>query len=166
MTTKKSIGFSFGTASIDCLIDTKDLIYKVPEDRSMVACITGPDGAGKSLLALTAASMFAAREPQKNKQRVVYASTDLNFNQALKSWQNFGLDSPKKRRELLRDGIEDLCLRQRHDSSSDELSDRIEKLEILDDQLSHRCELSWVSPFEEIPETESRLLPYLSLIHI
>ena len=163
MTHNQSIGFSFGTASIDALIDTENLIYKVPEDRSMVACITGPDGAGKSLLALTAASMFASRKPTENKQRVIYASTDLNYNQALKSWSNFGLHKPSERRKLLRDNIEDLSLNSRNKGRG-ELSRRFEIVKGLDEELTGDCDLKWVSPFEEIPEEELSLYPYSSIL--
>ncbi len=162
MTHNQSIGFSFGTASIDALIDTENLIYKVPEDRSMVACITGPDGAGKSLLALTAASMFASRKPTENKQRVIYASTDLNYNQALKSWSNFGLHKPSERRKLLRDNIEDLSLNSRNKGRG-KLSRRFEIVKGLDEELTGDCDLKWVSPFEEIPEEELSLYPYSSI---
>ena len=128
---------SFGLACIDSLIDPDHLSYSVDDNKPVVACIVGPDGVGKSILGLSAASMYAAGNAQSKSTRVIYVSTDLNATQAKTTWNNFGLGHPKERRTVLRSTIEDLLL---HSSDIKKLNDRDEILEAC-------CDLQWLSPF-------------------
>ncbi|MFN6303301.1 MAG: hypothetical protein ACK6AT_11045 [Planctomycetota bacterium] len=128
---------SFGLACIDSLIDPDQLSYAVDDNKPVVACIVGPDGVGKSILGLSAASTYAAGNAQSKTTRVIYVSTDLNITQATTTWNNFGLGQPKKRRKTLRETIEELLL-----PNSD-----IIKLHARDDKLDEHCNLQWLSPF-------------------
>lgn len=73
-------------------------------------CITGPDGTGKSVLALHLAARYMAdcREerdtppedgPHDPLPTVLYVSTDLTHSMARKVWNNFGLPHPSLREE-------------------------------------------------------------------
>lgn len=116
--------------------------------RPIVTCIAGPDGVGKSILALSAASLYAAAGHEG--VRVIYASTDLNFDQAESTWKHFCLGYPKKRRETIREAIEDLYL-------DPQLMKEVEKR---DNALSERCELEWTSPFTKPDSEEPDLKPF------
>jgi KaiC/GvpD/RAD55 family RecA-like ATPase len=128
---------SFGLAGIDSLIDPYSICYQVGVDSPFVACVVGPDGVGKSILGLTAASMYSAANHDNDCVRVVYASTDLNIVQADRTFDHFGLDKPRSRREILRENIEDLCF---------EVSD-LDLLRVRDNALATDCSLRWLSPF-------------------
>jgi KaiC/GvpD/RAD55 family RecA-like ATPase len=121
----------FGIQSLDKLIGTtkdgNEAIYGIDLTRlrnpnggkanalkrhSMTSsiCLTGPDGTGKSVFSLHLASHYLAdcnskKETGKNNNgscpRVLYISTDLNYNIALKGWSDFALDTPFERREPL-----------------------------------------------------------------
>jgi hypothetical protein len=129
--------FSFGLACIDSLIDPDHLSYAVADSKPVVACIVGPDGVGKSILGLSAASMYAAGNAISKSTRIIYVSTDLNSTQARTTWENFGLGRPKQRREEIRGTIEELLL-----APSD-----VEKLKKRDNNLEDNCDLQWLSPF-------------------
>lgn len=58
-------------------------------------CIIGPDGTGKSVLALHLASHYASRASEDT--RLLYASTDLSIGKARTIWSNFALDRPSDR---------------------------------------------------------------------
>lgn len=77
----------FGIPSLDDLLGTE----RVDMSRPTSLCILGPDGAGKSILAMHLASHYlvAARGA-----RVIYASTDLSHDKARRSWEKFGLHVP------------------------------------------------------------------------
>lgn len=95
--------FRFGIASIDNLLNDapNELGYHTGGE-PFVACISGVDGVGKSILALHAASTYAATcGAAADAPRIIYASTDLNFDQAHRSWKHFGLDKPKERANVL-----------------------------------------------------------------
>lgn len=96
--------FCFGVNSIDSLLDNERvrLGYGLP-NKPFVACIAGPDGVGKSILGMHAASTWSALNRNQTSTRVIYASTDLNYDQASSSWEHFGLHSPGKRLESLSD---------------------------------------------------------------
>lgn len=75
------------------------------EKSSTSLCIIGPDGTGKSVLALhLAASYFADCDQQRQASAittlpiVLFVSTDLKFSMAEKMWNNFALDIPHGRR--------------------------------------------------------------------
>ena len=148
--TESPRGLSFGSACIDQLIDPTQLIYAAGDRDPVVACIIGPDGVGKSILSLTAASTYAASSP--SDRRVIYASTDLNFHQAKSTWEHFGLDDPKRRRELLRKNLESLYIR----------AESLEALEENDEHLTSPCELIWLSPSKDAEASEGQQ-PFMAL---
>lgn len=66
-------------------------------------CIAGPDGAGKSVLAMHLASRYCADCIQSGVEgppcpQVFYVSTDLTHSVAKRIWANFGLYAPNARR--------------------------------------------------------------------
>ena len=128
---------SFGIAGIDSLIDPYKISYQVEDGSPSVACIVGPDGVGKSILGLSAASVYAASNHANKEMRVIYASTDLNVVQARRSFAHFGLEQPQRRRAILREEIESL--------SFDD--DDIKILIARDSDLADKCSLRWLSPF-------------------
>lgn len=134
--TKSSL--SFGLACIDSLIHPWELQYKVGNGKPIVTCIAGPDGVGKSIIALTASSIYAARKDFKHR-KVIYASTDLNIDQAETTWRDFGLDMPRRRRNKIREEIESYYLDQGD----------LEKLRNRDKALEKDCRLRWLAPFTE-----------------
>jgi len=107
--------FRFGIQSLDKLIgpNEDDLglnIAKGLDDASAngittSVCLTGPDGTGKSVLALHMAARYMAdcREKQRAGRdrlpKVLYISTDLTHSMALKVWSNFDLFHPSLRKE-------------------------------------------------------------------
>lgn len=64
-------------------------------------CVIGPDGTGKSLLALHLVSDYARRTADQERPRIIYASTDLSVERARAIWKSFWLDVPHYRRTLL-----------------------------------------------------------------
>jgi KaiC/GvpD/RAD55 family RecA-like ATPase len=97
----------FGIPSLDQLVSGDesvlgiDLTYVTekgtPAFDSTSMCIIGPDGTGKSVLALHLASYYAADHNCKCTEtppRILYASTDLRYEKALKAWANFMLGNP------------------------------------------------------------------------
>jgi len=64
-------------------------------------CIAGPDGTGKSVLALHVAARYAAdacrNKPKCVRPKIIYASTDLRYSKAEKVFYNFMLDFPHAR---------------------------------------------------------------------
>lgn len=111
--------FRFGVDSIDRLISREDGLYgsykadrlgipKTEECEPFVGCIVGPDGTGKSVLALHAAATYLAdtlhsriphdlSDNNASPPSVIYLSTDLSHAQASTIWRKFGLDRPCKR---------------------------------------------------------------------
>ncbi|MFO0847834.1 MAG: hypothetical protein U0871_04625 [Gemmataceae bacterium] len=67
-------------------------------------CIVGPDGTGKSLLALHLVSDYWRRTWNRTngeRPKVLYASTDLSIDRADIVWRTFWLNRPVGRRRLL-----------------------------------------------------------------
>jgi KaiC/GvpD/RAD55 family RecA-like ATPase len=65
-------------------------------------CLLGPDGTGKSILALHLACHYLAENVVSTPQpRVVYFSTDLSHARAYNTWKAFGLIDPKARWDKL-----------------------------------------------------------------
>ncbi len=130
---------SFGYTCIDQLIDREHLGYGVVNEKNemkpIVSCIVGPDGVGKSILALSAASTYAAGKPPN--ARVIYASTDLNFDQAKSTWEHFLFSKPQFRRTKLYESIECLYLEDR----------LLLKAKERDGHQRDSLVLTWVSPF-------------------
>ncbi|MBI3721565.1 MAG: hypothetical protein HY248_03345, partial [Fimbriimonas ginsengisoli] len=78
-----------------------------PPDGTTSICMVGPDGTGKSVLALHLASRYAGRYRYHAGEhggypRVLYVSTDLSYAKARSVWHNFGLHSPIEREKALR----------------------------------------------------------------
>lgn len=69
-------------------------------DRFTSMCLVGPDGTGKSVLALHLASSYAARTFAGAAPSIFYASTDLSFHKAQEVWNHFGLHQPADRNKL------------------------------------------------------------------
>ena len=93
----------FGIPSLDSLlgeIDQPERTFR----HFATSCIVGPDGVGKSILAMHAASWFQACRPAlDNPPLVIYVSTDLTFSQAKLTWNAFGLHLPVARCKTLGD---------------------------------------------------------------
>ncbi|MCF7961786.1 MAG: hypothetical protein K9M08_13685 [Pirellula sp.] len=89
---------SFGCSSLEFLIDQENQAYE--SDGPFVACIVGPDGVGKSILSLAAASIYAANNAGEHR-KVVYASTDFHFDQAISTWNHFAFDRPFERSKAI-----------------------------------------------------------------
>ncbi len=67
-------------------------------NESATFCIVGPDGTGKSVLALHLASEYWRRtHTQETGPRIIYASTDLAYERATRIWRRFWLDRPQSR---------------------------------------------------------------------
>jgi len=65
---------------------------RIEPNHTTSLCIIGPDGTGKSLLALHLAARYAFRSAELNLMpRILYASTDLSYGKADEHWQTFGL---------------------------------------------------------------------------
>ncbi len=69
-------------------------------EKSTSLCLIGPDGTGKSVLALHLASQYAATTLH-GSTRILYASTDLSFTKAREIWTGFVLDRPFYRHDAL-----------------------------------------------------------------
>ncbi len=82
----------FGIPSIDELFPISDA------DTCEKISIVGPDGTGKSILALHLASYYAIGYGVHHRPRVIYVSTDMEYSRADKIWRNFGLAKPGLRK--------------------------------------------------------------------
>jgi len=73
--------------------------YSVSDKGSLTACICGPDGTGKSVLALHAISQYLSNSLNYTDEPpiVLYISTDLSSLHAKGAWNSFGLDNPHER---------------------------------------------------------------------
>lgn len=109
-----NIPLQFGIPGLDGLVATQNYAEKSQNDSASVrwtAAIVGPDGCGKSLLALHLASNYLsghsvqpdvkpAAETESDpaiQPAVIYVSTDLSVDQARAQWRAFGLGSPDAR---------------------------------------------------------------------
>lgn len=93
-----------GIHELDSLFHIENPTSGPPED-ALTTCIIGPDGTGKSLLAMhfAAAHLYECLNVLgKQQPLVIYASTDFSATQAQMAWQNFGLEHPQHRSEALR----------------------------------------------------------------
>ncbi len=75
----------------------------VPPAEAVTSCIIGPDGSGKSLLAMHYASTYVydCRKAGGTMPLVFYASTDLSLVQAQSAWSSFGLGFPGLRERTI-----------------------------------------------------------------
>jgi KaiC/GvpD/RAD55 family RecA-like ATPase len=98
----------FGIESLDKLIGgSKETGFGINIARHNVRglttslCLIGPDGAGKSVLALHLASQYLAdcSEVDGSLPKVLYISTDLTHSMAQTMWENFDLGNPLARKE-------------------------------------------------------------------
>lgn len=106
MSTNDGIPFEFGIDGLDDLIAPKNDTV-LPANGVWTAAIVGPDGCGKSLLALHLASNYWQRTSTSGiRPHVLYISTDLSHDQAAQHWGTFGLDFPRWRRERLKSAYE------------------------------------------------------------
>ena len=104
----RKLPLRFGIASLDRLIDPdqagSESKHSIAAKATWTAAIVGPDGCGKSILALHLASTYwhdlaltYGQETDQNPPRVIYVSTDLSHEQASTQWKGFGLDFPSWR---------------------------------------------------------------------
>lgn len=124
----------FGCLTLDSLFDEKSFGYS--STGPFVGCIVGPDGVGKSILALSAASYYAA-VPNAGQRRVIYASTDFHYRQAKQTWELFALNHPAKRSQRLCEEIDQFIL------------DRNPVAMLPDFCCDVNVSLKWVSPFSD-----------------
>ena len=101
---------NFGIPSLDRLLEIPNVKDPLDFDESSMA-ILGPDGSGKSVLALHLASTYLAdcrrflldpefrreNEPAKFLPLVLYISSDLRHSSAQRVWKNFALEAPSTR---------------------------------------------------------------------
>jgi KaiC/GvpD/RAD55 family RecA-like ATPase len=98
--------FRFGIPSLDLLLGrntSADNPIKVADfgiglpvaDQPTSMSLIGPDGSGKSVLALHLASRYFA--DNDDRARVIYVSTDLSYSRAQQVWSNFALDRATQR---------------------------------------------------------------------
>jgi KaiC/GvpD/RAD55 family RecA-like ATPase len=92
---------NFGIPSLDSLIEIPQVKRNPSHDAESLA-ILGPDGSGKSVLALHLASRYLADAHRVLPSatalpKVVYVSTDLKYSSASKVWENFDLGKPNQR---------------------------------------------------------------------
>ena len=102
----------FGIPSLDELVEIPHPVESVtPGIASETVAILGPEGAGKSVLALHLASRYAAdclrrvyptdstqAKPKKSiLPRILYISSDLKASSAERVWKNFALEHPNTR---------------------------------------------------------------------
>src|SRR5579871_4837777 len=89
----------FGIPELDRMLDTERDTAELSEiDGITSLAILGPDGTGKSILAFhMAARYFADCAAAKSTAKVVYISTDMNYDSALKVWNKFHLTEPNRR---------------------------------------------------------------------
>jgi KaiC/GvpD/RAD55 family RecA-like ATPase len=98
----------FGIESLDRLIGGSELTgYGIDIAKHKRAglttslCLIGPDGAGKSVLALHLAAQYLAdlKSNHEDPPKVLYISTDLTFSMAETVWDKFDLRHPFARKE-------------------------------------------------------------------
>lgn len=93
----------FGIPDLDCLLgrgrNESEPGISYSEGETLSICIYGPDGSGKSVLALHLASRYVVRHQEA---AVLYFSEDLVSERAKEMYEDFGLDLPKSRCEALR----------------------------------------------------------------
>src|SRR5262245_54120412 len=102
--------FAFGDYTLDTFISGIGDVRPVPPNPATrptpwTSCLVGPDGCGKSILALHLASHYRHLSSQffpHSPPSIIYVSTDLSHSQAESTWLRFGLDFPKYRIETLR----------------------------------------------------------------
>jgi len=103
----------FGIPSIDQLINPfkqqSEYTKSVKSQRESV-CIIGPDGVGKSILAMHAASWYwlatSSDQDQSVSPIIIYASTDFRYKQFKEAWEAFGLHQPGKRASSLHELVD------------------------------------------------------------
>ena len=90
------MAFKFGITDLEDLLEP-DKSQK--RNALSSGTIIGPDGSGKSILALHLASKYLLENKDNGKisPHVIYVSTDLSYDQARKTWKDFGLDEPDRR---------------------------------------------------------------------
>ncbi len=96
------MSLSFGIPSLDELIEVYSGRGKEHRKGTTSFAILGPDGTGKSVLALHLASRYhfdCSKEIGSDSHRplVIYVSSDLQYDAALQVWVRFGLDYPGTR---------------------------------------------------------------------
>ena len=104
------------TISLKFGIDPLDQFFQQPDDDSLnqknwTGVIMGPDGCGKSLLALHMAAEYW-RNHRGPKPFVIYVSTDFSHGQANQAWAQFGLGSPAERLDVLKRTREEFASEQ------------------------------------------------------
>jgi hypothetical protein len=96
----------FGIPSLDELIEIPATTARKPRLGATTATLIGPDGCGKSVLALHLASRYAADcfsrirlsgQPAARLPLVLYVSSDFEVSGAQQVWKNFELGSPNRR---------------------------------------------------------------------
>ena len=95
-----SFPFCFDIPNLDNLIDQSRLgdSRNANELPPWTLALVGPDGCGKSILALSLASSYLRRFSRDELgAKVVYLSTDLSIGKAKKLWTTFGLNTPSQR---------------------------------------------------------------------
>lgn len=99
----RNLPLRFGIDSLDELISKSADVANTEYKESWTAAVIGPDGCGKSILGLHLASTYweDSNKSGPGSPRVIYASTDLSYEQALRQWKNFGLDFPTFRKEAV-----------------------------------------------------------------
>lgn len=94
----------FGIPTVDHLLELRDSIRRGPSSDSTSFAILGPDGSGKSVLALHLAAQYMAdcgemlTGNDDGRPLVIYVSSDFKHESAERVWVNFGLDRPNRRR--------------------------------------------------------------------
>lgn len=155
----------FGCFGLEYLIDQDKLAYGVcrkshgqdPVCKGFVSCIVGPDGVGKSILGLSAASCYAAISPSRH---VIYASTDLNFDQAETTWDHFGLATPGIRLKELHDKIDKHTLPEGNTVASERIRNLGGNRDKSD---AKKVDFEWIAPFDEVANEPDDLHPYSRL---
>lgn len=124
MTVSPTATLGFGIPNLDRLLGRPKHSDRYPESDSdfgvhfalknhdqsetLSICIMGPNGTGKSILALHLASEYFSR--CRGIPYVIYVSTDLSFERANRTWETFGLHIPHKRQAAFRDaGLPAFC---------------------------------------------------------
>lgn len=90
----------FGISELDRLLDLKrGRFYDETGDDTLTSiALLGPDGTGKSVLALHLVSRYYADSyAAEGAPTILYISTDLRFEKAKSIWQNFALGIPYER---------------------------------------------------------------------
>jgi hypothetical protein len=100
--------FRFGIHTLDSLFHGDSPSTRLVPLVSTSCAIMGPDGCGKSLLAMHLASTYLAdsrhivrRTSDLTLPVAIYASTDLSWEQAKASWTDFALEFPDLRERAI-----------------------------------------------------------------